>query len=86
MREWIEIRLTAHSEWSGSCDTDPFGVSSGEYENRLGTIVVGQSVDSARNSGKFSGPWGCTSYDERASWWGSTRCPQSSLTESQPDA
>jgi hypothetical protein len=62
------MKLTAHGDWSKSCDPDLFGVSSGVYENCLGTIVVGQSVESARNIGKFTGPSGVISYDVRASW------------------
>ena len=68
MWERIEIRLTAHNDWSESCDPYLFSVNSRVYENCLGTIVVGQSVESARNIGKFMGPSGVMSYDVRASW------------------
>lgn len=67
--------LTTHGEWSESCDLDLFGVRTRKYENCLGTIVVGQSQESARNIGKFTGPWGFMSYDERTSWRRSTRRP-----------
>ena len=68
------MEVKAHSEWSEPCDPDLFGVSSREYENCMGATVVGQRLNSARDIVKFTRPWGF-SYDERASWWGSTMFP-----------
>lgn len=76
----------AHGEWSGSFDIDLFGVSSRVYEDYLGAAVVGQSINSLRNSSEFPGPWRCASYDDCTSWRGGTSPATMTKGHWQPDA